>query len=204
MWVPAAGKFSSACESFSVAVVGACVAGSGSALAGEDEFAEFVAGALPGLLRFGHVLTGDPGAAEDLVQTALGRSWRAWRLHRIDNPYAFVRKVMVNSYASWHRRASIREVVSASPAATMITADEAGRIDDRDEVWRALRSLPPRQRAVIVLRYYEDLSELEIAAVMGTSTGTVKSQCARALRRLADALTAADPARHAANGAGHD
>lgn len=174
-------------------------------MASEDEFAEFVAGALPGLLRFGHVLTGDPAAAEDLVQTALGRSWRAWRLHRIDNPYAFVRKVMVNSYASWYRRhASIREVASASPAGTMITEDEAGRIDDRDEVWRALWSLPPRQRAVIVLRYYEDLSELEIAAVMGTSTGTVKSQCARALRRLADTLTVADPAGHATNGAGHD
>ena len=81
--------------------------------AGEDEFAEFVAGALPRLLRFGHVLTGNPAAAEDLVQTALGRSLRAWRLHRIDDPHAFVRKTMVNSYASWYRRQGSREIVTA-------------------------------------------------------------------------------------------
>jgi len=66
--------------------------------------------------------------------------------------------------------------------------DEAERVDDRDAVWRALLRLPPRQRAVIVLRYYEDLSEQEIAAVMGTSPGTVKSQAARGLRRLAGLL----------------
>lgn len=181
------------------------MAGSGSLLASEDEFAEFVAGALPRLLRFGHVLTGNPAAAEDLVQTALGRSWRAWRLHRIDNPHAFVRKVMVNSYASWYRRHGLmREVVSATPAGGGITEDEACRIDDRDEMWRALASLPPRQRAVIVLRYYEDLSELEIAAVMGTSPGTVKSQSARALRRLAQVLAVTDPARNAFNGVAHD
>lgn len=74
-----------------------------------DEFAEFVTAALPGLLRFGHVLTGDASAAEDLVQTALGRSFRAWKLRRIDDPRAFVRKVMVNSYASWWRRHGGRE-----------------------------------------------------------------------------------------------
>ncbi len=66
-------------------------------LASEDEFAEFVAGALPRLLRFGHLLTGSPAAAEDLVQTALARSLRAWRMRRIEDPQAFVRKVMVNS-----------------------------------------------------------------------------------------------------------
>ncbi len=70
----------------------------------ESEFAEFVAGALPGLLRFDHALTGNAQEAEDLVQTALGRTLRAWRLRRIDDPRAFVRKVMVNSYASWYRR----------------------------------------------------------------------------------------------------
>jgi RNA polymerase sigma-70 factor (sigma-E family) len=170
-------------------------------IAGEDEFAEFVAGALPRLLRFGHVLTGNPVAAEDLVQTALGRSLRAWRLHRIDDPHAFVRKVMVNSYASWYRRQGLREIVTADPAGRMVTEDLSVRIDDRDVVWRALLILPPRQRAVIVLRYYEDLSELEIAAVMGTSTGTVKSQSARALRRLAEILAGTDPAEQGTTGA---
>jgi RNA polymerase sigma-70 factor (sigma-E family) len=171
---------------------------------GEDEFAEFVAGALPRLLRFGHVLAGNPVAAEDLVQTALGRSWRAWRLHRIDDPHAFVRKVMVNSYASWYRRQGSREIVTADPPSRAVSGEESARLDDRDAVWRALQVLPPRQRAVVVLRYYEDLSELEIAAVMGTSTGTVKSQSARALRRLAEILAAADVAEHGATGARRD
>ena len=162
--------------------------------ASEDEFAEFVAGALPRLLRFGHVLTGNPAAAEDLVQTALGRSLRAWRLHRIDDPQAFVRKVMVNSYASWYRRQGSREIVTADLPSRDSTDDSSARLDDRDAVWRALLGLPPRQRAVVVLRYYEDLSELEIAAVMGTTAGTVKSQSARALRRLAEILAGVEAA----------
>ncbi len=175
-----------------------------SPLTGEDEFAEFVAAALPRLLRFGHVLTGNPASAEDLVQTALGRSLRAWRLRRIDDPHAFVRKVMVNSYASWYRRQGIREIVTASPGGAAVAIDAAALVDDRDAVWRALLTLPPRQRAVIVLRYYEDLSELEIAAVMGTSPGTVKSQSARALRRLAGILADAEPAEQRITGARYD
>jgi RNA polymerase sigma-70 factor, ECF subfamily len=174
-------------------------------LASQDEFEEFVAGALPGLLRFGHVLAGDRATAEDLVQIALGRSWRAWRLRRIDNLPAFVRKVMVNRYASWYRRPGFaNEVVSASPAGPALAEDEIHRVDDRDEVWRALALLPPRQRAVVILRYYEDKSEQEIAAIMGTSAGTVKSQSARALRRLAGLLEDPDPARQPARGAPHD
>jgi RNA polymerase sigma-70 factor, ECF subfamily len=163
----------------------------------EDEFAEFVSAALPGLLRFGHVLTGDAAAAEDLVQTALGRSLNAWRLRRIDDPRAFTRKIMVNSYASWYRRHGHREWPTADLEPAGFAEDHAQRVDDRDAVWRALRALPARQRAVIVLRYYEDLSEAEIAAVMGVSTGTVKSQAARALRRLADVLAPAEPAGRA-------
>src|SRR6516165_5576059 len=167
-------------------------------MASEDEFAEFVAAALPGLLRFGHVLTGNAEAAEDLVQTALGRSLRAWRLRRIEDPRAFVRKVMVNSYASWHRRYGGREWAVAEVAGrAAMTEDPACQVDDRDAVWRALRELPPRQRAVIVLRYYEDLTEAEIAAVMGVSTGTVKSQAAHALRRLGTVLAPAEQVRQA-------
>jgi RNA polymerase sigma factor (sigma-70 family) len=119
-------------------------------------------------------------------------------LRRIDDPRAFVRKVMVNSYASWYRRHGGREWVTADPRGDGRTEDPAQQLGDRDVVWRALRLLPARQRTVIVLRYYEDLSEAEIAAVMGTSAGTVKSQAARALKRLADELApaeAAPPAR---------
>ena len=150
------------------------------------------------------MLTGNPHSAGDLVQTALGRSLRAWRLQRIDDPNAFVRKVMVNTYATWYRRQGLKEIVTPSPAGKTITEDASARIDDRHTVWRALLTLTPRQRAVIVLRYYEDLSEMEIAAVMGTSPGTVKSQSARALRRLADILAVAHPAGQGNIGARHD
>src|SRR6266849_9416491 len=98
-----------------------------SVLASDEEFEEFVAGALPRLLRFAHVLTGNSAAAEDLVQTALARSWRAWRLRRIDDPQAFVRKVMVNSYASWHRRHGGRETAVANPPEQMVSEDAALR-----------------------------------------------------------------------------
>lgn len=161
----------------------------------EDQFAEFVAGALPRLLRFGHALTGDAASAEDLVQTALARSLRAWRLRRIDDPQAFVQKVMVNSYATWYRSRLRREVLISEPLNGPTQKNHAERIEDRDVVWRALSKLPPRQRAVIVLRYYEDLSEHDIAEVMGISAGTVKSQSARALRRLADVLAPAEVTR---------
>ncbi len=83
-------------------------------------------------------------------------------------------------------------MVIANPARNIVFEDQATRVDDRDAVWRALLALPPKQRAVIVLRYYEDLSELEIAAAMDTTTGTVKSQAARALRRLAVVMADAD------------
>lgn len=158
----------------------------------EEEFTEFVSAALPRLLRFGHVLTGDPATAEDLVQTALTRSWRAWRLRSIDDPQAYVRKVMVNSYASWYRRKARLETATANPAQGVVINDQALRVDDRDAVWRALLTLPPKQRTVIVLRYYEELTEVEIAAVMGTTAGTVKSQAARALRHLAETLAKSD------------
>jgi RNA polymerase sigma factor (sigma-70 family) len=130
-----------------------------------------------------------------LVQTALGRSWRAWKLRGIDDPQAFVRKVMVNSYASWYRRKATTEFVTANPAAEAVIADEADRVDDRDAMWRALLTLSPKQRTVIVLRYYEDLTESEIAGVMGTTTGTVKSHSVRALRRLAEVLSSPDVAQ---------
>jgi RNA polymerase sigma-70 factor (sigma-E family) len=174
--------------------------GAGGRLVSDEEFAEFVNAALPRLLQFGHVLTGNRATAEDLVQTALGRSWRAWRLHGIDDPHAFVRKVMVNSYASWYRRKALRETVTADPGQGIATDDEAERVADRDAIRRALLTLPPKQRTVIVLRYYEELSESEIAAVMGTTAGTVKSQAARGLRRLAEIITNADMAEARTSG----
>jgi RNA polymerase sigma-70 factor (sigma-E family) len=148
-----------------------------------ESFGEFVAAALPSLLRFGHVLTGDPRAAEDLVQEALARTLRRWRAVRHDNALAYVRKVMVNTHINKWRRWEARVQLGAVPDST---ADDPAlrRSEDWDQLRRALSRLPKRQRTVLVLRYFEDLSEAEIAQLMGCQPGTVKSQAARALAAL--------------------
>ena len=148
-----------------------------------ESFGEFVAAALPALLRFGHVLTGDPRAAEDLVQEALARTLRRWRSVRRDNAVAYVRRVMVNTHINRWRRWEARVQLGAVPDST---ADDPAlrRSEDWDLLRRALSRLPTRQRTVLVLRYFEDLSEAEIAQLMGCQPGTVKSQAARALAAL--------------------
>ncbi len=147
------------------------------------DFEQFAAAALPGLLRFGHVLTGDPLRAEELVQQALVSTWQRWKRIEHDQPHAYVRRAMVHTHTSWWRR-SRRE--SPLPVGFDVARgpDLASLSAERDRTFNALRLLPPRQRAVIVLRYYEDLSEADIAAVLGCSPGTVKSQASRALRTL--------------------
>lgn len=148
-----------------------------------DSFTTFMRAALPGLLRFGHVLTGDQHRGEELVQSALVATFRRWRHLRQDEPHAYVRRAMVNAHTSlWrrHRRESPLpdgfDPVGGGPGPTAF--------DDVDLVLRALRVLPARQRTVMVLRYYDDLSEAEIAQALGCSAGTVKSQASRALRSL--------------------
>jgi RNA polymerase sigma-70 factor (sigma-E family) len=144
-----------------------------------ESFDAFVRARLPELLRFGRVLTGSSEAAADLVQDALERTLMAWgRLESRDEPEGYVRRIMVNRNISiWrkHRREHL-------------TADvyDRGREDRRfdHDLWLALSTLPPRQRAVVVLRYYEDLSEADIARVLGCSVGTVKSQASKALAKL--------------------
>ncbi len=149
----------------------------------EDSFGEFVAGALPGLLRFGHLLTGDPREAEDLVQEALARSLRRWRWVRGDDPTAYVRKVMVNAHiTSWRRWASRVQLGEAPGGGAEDPALQ--RSEEWDRLRRALARLPVRQRAVLVLRYYEDLPDARIADLMGCRPGTVKSQAARGLAAL--------------------
>jgi RNA polymerase sigma-70 factor (sigma-E family) len=149
----------------------------------EDNFAAFMGAALPGLLRFGYVLTGDPHRGEELVQAALVTTYRRWRHLRHEEPHAYVRRAMVNAHTSLWRRHR-RE--TRLPEDFDLTSAGTGpaHYDDVDLVLRALRVLPPRQRAVMVLRYYDDLSEAEIADTLGCSPGTVKSQASRALRTL--------------------
>jgi len=148
-----------------------------------DGFGDFVTAALPSLLRFGHVLTGDPRKAEDLVQEALARTLRRWRSVRHDNALAYVRRVMVNTHINRWRRWEARVQLGEVPDRT---ADDPAlrRSEDWDQLRRALSRLPARQRTVLVLRYFEDLPEAEIAQLMGCQPGTVKSQAARALAAL--------------------
>jgi len=154
---------------------------------GPDSFGEFVAEALPGLLRFGHVLTGDPLEAEDLVQEALARSLRRWRCIRGDNAVPYVRRAMINTHLSRWRSWQARVRVGSLPDGC---ADDPWlrRSDDWDEMRRALASLPPRQRTVLVLRYYEDLPDAAIADLMGCAPVTVRSQAARGLATLRSRL----------------
>jgi RNA polymerase sigma-70 factor (sigma-E family) len=178
--------------------------GGGSAVkaAQEESFREFVEGSWNRLLRTAYLLTGDHGAAEDLVQTALMRTYRHWgRIESYDSPEAYVRRVMVNANVSaWRRRKAIVHVVAEPPEPAAGTGagfgagSGAGDHQDtyavRDELWRAVQAMSPRMRTAFVLRYFEDLSEAEVASVMGCAVGTVKSQIARGLTKLRGELQA--------------
>jgi RNA polymerase sigma-70 factor (sigma-E family) len=160
----------------------------------DEDFRDFVTSRSPALLRTAYLLVGDRALAEDLVQSALAKAYRHWgRVTAAGNPEAYVRRIMVNERRSWWRRNPGREVVGAVPERS--GPDEPGALVERDAVWRAVLGLPPRTRAVLVLRYWEDLSEAETATVLGCSVGTVKSQASRGLRRLQDVI---DPERAAA------
>jgi RNA polymerase sigma-70 factor (sigma-E family) len=150
------------------------------------EFDEFVARSSDRLVRTAYLLCGDRGHAEDLVQTALMRSARRWRVAR-ENPDAYVRRVVVNlAKDRWHAMARQPAEV---PLTLDVTAPSSDALLDRDELLRAAQGLPAGQRAVLVLRYFEDLSIEDTAATLGCTAGTVKSQTARALDNLRAALT---------------
>jgi RNA polymerase sigma-70 factor (sigma-E family) len=146
-------------------------------------FEEFAASRLPALLRFAVVLTGDRGLAEDVVQEVLIRTHAKWRrIGGLDAPEPYVRRMVVNEYLSWRRRWA-RLIPQAEPADRSV-ADHAAQHAERDALLSELRKLPTRQRAVLVLRYYEGLSDLEIASVLGCSHGTVRGYASRALAAL--------------------
>ena len=147
-----------------------------------EGFEEFVAAASPRLLRTAYLLTRDAGHAEDLLQTALAKAWRAWRRVNGD-PEPYVRRIMVNTHATWWRRRWRGEEPSGDLPES-ISASEQHAVDERDWLWQALGRLPNRQRAVVVLRFYEDLTEAQVAELLGCSVGTVKSQASKALAKL--------------------
>lgn len=150
---------------------------------GIDGLRELASARQSALLRFGLLLTGDRHRAEDLVQTALTRTLAAWpRVSRRDDPEGYVRRTM-SRLAANERRWRWRETSYDDPP-VRDPQEPTGDPELRDLIWAALAGLPARQRAVLVLRYYEDLSEAQIADVLGCSAGTVKSQAARGLDRL--------------------
>jgi RNA polymerase sigma-70 factor (sigma-E family) len=161
--------------------------------AGDADFAEFVDGSLPALLRFGYVLTGSAQEAEDLVQDALAKSLRRWRQVRADNPVAYTRRIMINTHLARWRRWGARVRLGGVPEAA---ANDSGlaRGEDWDALRRALAVLPARQRAVLVLRYLEDLPDPAIAELLGCSPGTVRSHASRGLAALRPLLTGQDNA----------
>lgn len=155
-------------------------------------FEDFVAAASSRLFTTALVVCGHQRAeAEDLLQSVLERAYRRWaRICRDGDPERYVRRMLINaSVDRWRRIRRRPELLVRSPAGGQVVADQAATVADRDVLLRALATLPVRQRAVIVLRYLEDLSEAQTAAVLGCSAGTVKSQTSRALTRLRD-LTA--------------
>lgn len=149
-------------------------------MTGSTVFEEFVAARSTALLRTAYLLTRDHGQAEDLLQTALTKAYLAWQ--RIDgDPEPYVRRILVTTYASWWRRKWNGEMPTEE-------LPEEGRQNERigedGDLWAAMGRLPRRQRAVVVLRYFEDLTEAQTADLLGISVGTVKSQTSKALAKL--------------------
>lgn len=156
----------------------------------EDEFREFVAARSGALLRTAYLLAGDWATAEDLLQTALTKTYLAWkRLGEIEAVEPYARRVLINTATSWWRRRWHGE----RPTETLPERPAPDRLAEhleRDALWQHVKALPARQRAVLVLRFYEDLSEAQTAATLGISVGTVKSQTSRALASLRQRLAA--------------
>jgi RNA polymerase sigma-70 factor (sigma-E family) len=150
----------------------------------EADFEAFVAAVGSRLLRVAYLLTGDLGQAEDLVQVTLERTALRWR--RLEGaPEAFARQVLANAATDGWRRRRVRVTeVAITGTDVASVSDVAGRVALHRTLVDALRRLPPRQRAVLVLRYFEDLPEAEVAQILAISRGTVKSTASRALSRL--------------------
>ena len=160
----------------------------------EDAFTTFVANTGPRLARIAYLLAGgDRAGGEDLLQGALERTYRHWsRVVRAGDAEAYVRRALVNAAINRRRRPR-EEPLEAAGLDGPVDPVDVGRFSaDRDQIVRALRTLPARQRAVVVLRYLDDLSEAETAAVLGCAVGSVKSQASRGLARMRTQPTTGD------------
>lgn len=168
----------------------------------DADFVDFVHASWHRLYRTAYLLLGDHGLAEDLTQTALAKTYVAWsRVRDREATLTYARTTLVNTSTSWFRRRSWRNELPREHVADDLLAHTPDP-SDRPALMDALAALPPRQRAVIVLRFYDDLSVAQTADALGCSTGTVKSQTSVALARLRRALgDAASPSRQ---GVPHD
>ena len=157
-----------------------------------DACEQFLVREHPGMLRAAFLLTGDQVSAQDLAQETAVRVVVQWRkVARADSPQAYARKVMLHAFLGGRRRAWAREVPHDAPPDEAVVGTSAYEaVDEQDRLSRALMALPPRQRAAVVLRYWEDRSEAETAQLMGCSVGNVKALASRGLAQLRDALSA--------------
>lgn len=155
------------------------------------DFEAWVSARSDALLRFAYVLTGDRSLAEDAVQDALTTACARWsRVSRADDVEAYVKRMIVNAHISWWRRFRRREAPAAEPAAAMpASADGSGDRAEAEAVWALCATLPDRQRAAVVLRFYEQLSYAEIAALLHCAEATARSSVHRALAALKVTLT---------------
>lgn len=155
-----------------------------------ESFEDYVSMASRRLLRFAYVLCGDQHLAEDLVQDVLARAHRTWSRIEAEQPDAYLRTAIVRAHLSWRRRRPSTERVFADPPEPAVAApDFAERLATRDQLWAMLADLPRAQRAVLVLRFFEDLDDNRIAEVLGCSPVTVRVHASRALGRLRAGLT---------------
>ena len=154
----------------------------------EERFTDFVRAYSGSLFRTAYLMTGDYQRAEDILQTSLVRIYQRWpRIDAMERPLGYAQKVVTSQAVSWWRRRSARET-PLPPGDEPAWGGNVEEIAEHDRVWRAVLSLPPRQRQVTVLRYYEDLTEAQIAETLGMAPGTVKSHSHAAARRLAELL----------------
>jgi RNA polymerase sigma-70 factor (sigma-E family) len=153
-----------------------------------DGFGEFVELRWRSLVHFGYLLTGDWGAAEDLTQAALERTWRRWDRVRVEHPESYVKAAMANQMRSRWRRRVVEvpdgQVSEHRHQADVVPKDVSADHALREALWAELMHLPARMRAIVVLRVWEDLSEVDTAQLLGCSVGSVKSQMSRGMRRL--------------------
>jgi RNA polymerase sigma-70 factor (sigma-E family) len=162
----------------------------------DEEFDAFMRGRWPAMVRLAYALSGDVGHAEDLAQAAFARAYASWgRVRRAGDPDAYVRRIVINEHRSRFRKHRVAEELRGDLADT--AGGQQQGPEEQQALLDALRCLGPRQRAVVVLRYWLDLSEAETAAALNCSVGTVKSQASRALATLRKNAAASEGARGA-------